>query len=590
MLRFFSEAIMGPTMVSNTPLQAAYGKFRAIIFTTFVFSFSINMLLFISPLYMLQIYDRVLGSRNEITLLMISIITLFLLIIYGSLEFVRSRMLVRAGQQFDDVLSETLFSRAVKLRLANPNAGAEYILSDGDKVREFLTGTGILAFFDAPWTPIFIGVCFLFHPWLGFLALAGGIIIFMLALINEFATRKPLKEANTAAQKASQFAGAVLQNAEVIRSMGMEKALGNRWRDRHGVVLDAQASASDKAGAILTFQKFVRITLQSAILGLGAYLAIHQQISPGIMIAASIMMGRALQPLEQGVSQWKTFVAARQAHARLKNLFDSVPGDEKRTELPTPEGVIAVENLSSVIPGTRTAFLKGINFQVNSGETIAVIGPSGSGKSSLIRHLVGVWPAAAGTVRIDGADISHWDAEQLGQHLGYLPQEVRLFAGSIAENISRFTGGESEAVVKAAQLAGVHDMILRLPDGYETQVGDNGQQLSGGQRQRVGLARAMYNMPRIMILDEPNSNLDSDGENALLEAIKTMKAEKVTVVLVTHKTNLLAICDRVVVLRDGAMQAFTTPQELFKPTAPSPAQVPATVPVGQVTVPTQQSA
>ncbi|MEP4767182.1 MAG: type I secretion system permease/ATPase [Roseibium sp.] len=577
-------------MVSNTPLQAAYGKFRAIIFTTFVFSFSINMLLFISPLYMLQIYDRVLGSRNEITLLMISIITLFLLIIYGSLEFVRSRMLVRAGQQFDDVLSETLFSRAVKLRLANPNAGAEYILSDGDKVREFLTGTGILAFFDAPWTPIFIGVCFLFHPWLGFLALAGGIIIFMLALINEFATRKPLKEANTAAQKASQFAGAVLQNAEVIRSMGMEKALGNRWRDRHGVVLDAQASASDKAGAILTFQKFVRITLQSAILGLGAYLAIHQQISPGIMIAASIMMGRALQPLEQGVSQWKTFVAARQAHARLKNLFDSVPGDEKRTELPTPEGVIAVENLSSVIPGTRTAFLKGINFQVNSGETIAVIGPSGSGKSSLIRHLVGVWPAAAGTVRIDGADISHWDAEQLGQHLGYLPQEVRLFAGSIAENISRFTGGESEAVVKAAQLAGVHDMILRLPDGYETQVGDNGQQLSGGQRQRVGLARAMYNMPRIMILDEPNSNLDSDGENALLEAIKTMKAEKVTVVLVTHKTNLLAICDRVVVLRDGAMQAFTTPQELFKPTAPSPAQVPATVPVGQVTVPTQQSA
>ncbi|WP_247653783.1 type I secretion system permease/ATPase [Labrenzia sp. PHM005] len=584
---------MGNQMVSKTPLQAAYGKFRAIIFTTFVFSFSINMLLFASPIYMLQIYDRVLGSRNETTLLMISLIILFLLIIYGFLEFIRSRMLVRAGQQFDDVLSESLFSRAVKLRLSNPKAGAEFILADGDKIREFLTGTGILAFFDAPWTPVFIVVCFLFHPWLGFLALGGSIIIFSLALINEFATRKPLKEANTASQHANQFAGAVLQNAEVIRSMGMEKALGDRWRDRHGTVLGAQAAASDKAGAILTFQKFFRMTLQSAILGLGAYLAIHQEISPGIMIAASIMMGRALQPLEQGVAQWKTFVAARQAHARLKGLFDSVPGDEQRTELPEPEGVVTVENLSSVLPGTRTAFLKNLNFQVNSGETVAVIGPSGSGKSSLIRHLVGVWPAAVGTVRIDGADIAHWNADQLGQHLGYLPQEVRLFAGTIAENISRFTGGESEAVVKAAQLAGVHDMILRLPDGYETQVGDNGQQLSGGQRQRVGLARAMYGMPRIMILDEPNSNLDSDGENALLEAIKTMKEEKVTVVLVTHKTNLLAICDRVLVMREGMMQAYTTPQELFKPAAaaaPAPATAPATVPVGQVKVPNQQPA
>lgn len=580
-------------MVSKTPLQAAYGRFRAIVLTTFIFSFAINMLLFAAPLYMLQIYDRVLGSRNETTLLMISIIILFLMIIYGLLEFIRSRMLVRAGQQFDDVLSESLFSRAVKLRLSNPKAGAEFILSDGDKIREFLTGTGILAFFDAPWTPVFIAVCFLFHPWLGYLALGGTIVIFALAIVNEFATRKPLKEANIAAQNANQFAGAVLQNAEVIRSMGMETALGDRWRERHGTVLEAQANASDKAGAILTFQKFFRMTIQSGILGLGAYLALHQQISPGIMIAASIMMGRALQPVEQGVSQWKTFVAARQAHARLKGLFDSIPGDEQRTELPSPKGIITIENLSSVIPGTRTAFLKNLNFQVNSGETIAVIGPSGSGKSSLIRHLVGVWPAAAGNVRIDGADIAHWNAEQLGQHLGYLPQEVRLFAGTIAENISRFSGGESETVVKAAQMAGVHDMILRLPDGYETQVGDNGQQLSGGQRQRVGLARAMYSMPRIMILDEPNSNLDSDGENALLEAIKTMKEEKVTVVLVTHKTNLLAICDRVLVMREGQMQAYTTPQELFKPAAAAPqAQTvtPATVPIAQVVTPSQQPA
>lgn len=565
-------------MVSRTPLQSAYAKFRAIVFTTFVFSFAINLLLFVSPLYMLQIYDRILGSRNEITLLMISLIALFLLFIYGLMEFIRSRMLVRAGLQFDEVLSSAVFSRAVKLRLSNPASGAEYILSDGDKVREFMTGTGILTFFDAPWTPLFIAVCFLFHPWLGYLALAGGIVIFSLALINEYATKQKLRDANTAAQGASQFAGAVLQNAEVIRSMGMEKALGERWKARHGEMLSAQASASDRSGAILTFQKFFRMTIQSAILGLGAYLALHQEISPGIMIAASIMMGRALQPIEQGVGQWKQFVAARQAHERLKGLFDKISGDEQRTELPTPKGQIAVENLTSIIPGTRTPFLKSINFNINPGETIAVVGPSGSGKSSLIRHIVGVWPAMSGTVRIDGADISHWDAEQLGQHLGYLPQEVRLFSGTIAENISRFSGGESEAVVKAAQMAGVHDLILRLPDGYETQVGDNGQQLSGGQRQRVGLARAVYGMPRVMILDEPNSNLDSDGETALLEAIKLMKDEGVTVVLVTHKTNLLAVCDRVLVLRDGTMQAFTTPQELFKPVNAPVATVPLTQP------------
>jgi len=555
-------------MHNKTPLQAAYGKFRSILLTTFIFSFAINCLLFVAPLYMLQIYDRVLGTRNEMTLLMISLITLFLMAVYGILEFIRSRMLVRAGMQFDEILSSSIFSRAVRLRLANPSAGAEYIISDGDKIREFLTGAGILTFFDAPWTPLFIVVCFLFHPWIGYLALGGAIVIFALALVNEYATRVELKEANTASQRASQFASTVLQNAEVIRSMGMERPLGERWKDRHCEMLDAQAGASDKAGAIMTFQKFFRMAIQSAILGLGAYLAIQQEISPGIMIAASIMMGRALQPVEQGVAHWKQFVTARQAHERLKSLFAKIPDEADRTELPPPKGLLQVENLTSLAPGSKTPFLKGINFSVAPGETLAVIGPSGSGKSSLVRHVAGVWPAASGTVRIDGADIAHWDAEQLGQHLGYLPQEVRLFSGTIAENISRFTSGESEGVIEAAMMAGVHDMVLRLPDGYETQVGDNGQQLSGGQRQRIGLARAIYNKPRIVILDEPNSNLDSDGEVALVEAVKALKALRATIILVTHKTNLLAITDRVLVMRDGAMQAFTTPQELFKPAAP----------------------
>ncbi|WP_108462313.1 type I secretion system permease/ATPase [Devosia naphthalenivorans] len=561
-------------MAPKTPLDAAYAKFRTIGLTTFAFSFAINCLQFVAPLYMLQIYDRVLGTRNETTLLMISMITLFLMVVFGVLEWIRSRVLVRAGMQFDQVLSDEIFSRAVKLRLMNPNGGAEYVLSDGNKIREFLTGSGILAFFDAPWVPFFIFICFLFHPWLGFLALGGSVVIFSLALLNEFATKRQLKEANTASQNASQFAGAVLQNAEVIRSMGMERALGQRWQDRHGAMLDAQAEASDKAGGILTFQKTFRMILQSAILGIGAFLAIEQQISPGIMIATSIMMGRALQPVEQAVGQWKQFIAARQAHDRLKNLFATVPGDEQRIDLPTPQGALAVEALTSLVPGTKTPFLRNINFALKPGETLALVGPSGSGKSSLVRNIAGVWPAVAGTVRIDGADISHWNAEQLGQHLGYLPQEVRLFAGTIAENISRFTSGESEAVIKAAIMAGVHDMILRRPEGYETQVGDNGQQLSGGQRQRIGLARAMYGDPRIVILDEPNANLDSDGETALFEAVKAMKAAGTTVILVTHKTNLLTICDRALVLREGAVQAFTTPGEILKPKAPSIQAVP----------------
>ncbi len=302
-------------MNKKTPLQAAYGKFRAIILTTFVFSFALNMLLFVTPLYMLQIYDRVLGSRNEITLLMISMIALFLLVTYGILEFIRSRMLVRAGHQFDNVLSQSLFSRSVKLQLNQQNAGAQYILSDGDKIREFLTGAGILAFFDIPWTPVFVVICFIFHPWLGYVALAGTLVILSLALINEYATRKPLKEANNAAQNANQFAGTVLQNAEVIRSMGMEKHLGNRWMDKHEQVLEAQASASDKAGAIMSFQKFFRLTVQSAILGVGAYLAIGNEISPGIMIAASIMMGRALQPIEQALGSGRPLLRQDSSYA-----------------------------------------------------------------------------------------------------------------------------------------------------------------------------------------------------------------------------------------------------------------------------------
>ena len=566
-------------MKQISPLNEAFGKFKSIIASTLVFSFAINCLLFVGPLYMLQIYDRVLSSRNETTLVMISLIALAMLMVYGIMEFVRSRMLVRAGLQFDDVLTNSIFPRVVKARLANPNSGAEFILSDIDKVREFMTGQGILTFFDALWVPLFLVICYLFHPWLGAIAAGGAIVIFALAFLNDFTTKKQLQEANMAVQGANQFAGAVLQNAEVIKSMGMEKPLGERWRERHGSMLTAQAGASDKAGAVMAFSKFVRMALQSAILGMGAYLALQQQVSPGVMIAASIMMGRALSPVEQSVAQWKQFVAARQASARLKRLFDSVPSDFERTELPNPKGEISVEQFTTLVPGTRTPLLKGITFQVPAGETLAVVGPSGSGKSTLLRSLVGVQPAANGTIRIDGAELSQWNAEQLGQNLGYLPQDVKLFSGTIAENIARFAEAESEDVVRAAKMAGVHDMILHLKDGYETQIGDNGHQLSGGQRQRVGLARALFNLPQIVILDEPNSNLDNEGEEALTEAIKALKEIGITVIVATHKTNLLAVCDRVLVMQDGTIRGLTTPRELLKPGGGATPQTPAAQPV-----------
>lgn len=558
-----------------SPLQQAYRKFRAIILATVIFSFAINMLLFVGPLYMLQIYDRVLASRSETTLLMLSGIGLFLLIAFGVMEFIRSRLLVSAGLQFDSVLSNAVFGRAVKAQLNNPNGGAQYILSDIDKLREFITGQGILTFFDALWVPIFIAMTFLFHPVLGIISLAGTIVIFIMAFVNNYVTRKPLEDANNAAQGANHFANTVLQNAEVIRPMGMGKNLGTRWYNGHINMLSSQSNASNKAGAVMAFSKFIRMTLQSAVLGAGAYLALKQQITPGVMIAASIIMGRALTPVEQSVAQWKQFIGARQAHKRLAGLFTAVEADTKRTELSTPKGNVAVEGLSTFAVGTRTVILNNINFRITAGETLAVVGPSGSGKSTLLRSLVGGHPIAAGTIRLDGAELEHWDIDQLGQYLGYLPQDVKLFSGTIAENISRFSDHDcDEEIVKIAKLAGVHDMILHFKDGYETQVGDNGHQLSGGQRQRVGFARALFGNPKLVVLDEPNANLDSDGENSLMEAITLLKARGTTVVIATHKTNLLAICDKVAVLQAGVLKSFTTPETLLTPqnTKNKPAQ------------------
>lgn len=554
-------------MKKRTPLGIALAKFRTILGTTFVFSFFINLLMFIGPLYMLQVYDRVLQSRNETTLVMLTLIACAMLVVYGILEYVRSRMLVRAGMQFDELLASPLFNRVLKGTLANPGQNTQYALSDIDKLREFLTGNGLLALLDAPWVPIFLVVCFIFDPLLGYVATGGAVMIFVLALANEILTHNALRDAGIASQTASHFASSSLQNAEVIRALGMEGALRDRWNDRHRDMLVLQAKASDRAGVIMTASKFVRMVLQVFILGAGAYLVLEGQVSPGIMIAASIMMGRALQPVEMAVGHWKQVVGARTAYARLTRLFDQYPDENDKTDLPAPTGAISVEGLVSVIPGSRNQVLTGITFALEPGEVLAVIGPSGAGKSSLVRHLVGVWQPLAGAVRIDGAELQHWDPEKLADYIGYLPQDVELFSGSIAENIARFNPDMDEEVVEAAKLAGVHDMILGLKDGYDTQIGEGGRHLSGGQRQRIGLARALFRRPKFVVLDEPNSNLDTDGEEALMQAIRALKENLSTVIFVSHKANLLALSEKVLVLNNGKVQAFGPTAQLMAPTA-----------------------
>ena len=551
-------------MQVTSPLKKAYGRFKAIILATVVFSFFSNLLMFVGPLYMLQVYDRVLASRNENTLLMITGIAVLLLVTYGFLEFIRSKMLVRAGLQFDDMLANSAFNRVVRKQLLAPNSGAHATLQDVDRVREFLTGQGILSFFDAPWVPLFLGLCFLFHPWLGYVATAGAIVIFILALTNEFATRSLLQQAGTANMGASHFVNTTVQNAEVIRALGMEKPLTNRWLRQHEDVLDAQAKASGRAGGIMASTKFVRMSLQIAILGTGAYLAIQQQISPGIMIAASIVMGRALAPVEQAVGQWKQFVAARQAHKRLVDIFDALGDEEQRMELPAPKGNLVVQNLIAAAPGGKAPILKGISFGVAQGEVLAVIGPSGSGKSTLLRHLVGAMQPQSGAVRLEGTELHHWSSDQLGRYMGYMPQDVKLFRGTVSENISRFVDSvEDKEIVAAATLSGAHEMIATLTEGYDTDVGDGGNGLSGGQRQRVGLARAVFREPSLIVLDEPNSNLDAHGEQALANCIQEMKKRGKTVILVTHKANLLALSDKTLMMVNGQIEKFGPTREIF---------------------------
>lgn len=520
-----------------------------------VFSLVINVLMLVSPLYMLQVYDRVLTSRSFETLIYLTVLAVSLIAFNALLELVRSRILVRVGARLDERLSEPVFHAIFKDNSAQIQGGT-LPLSDLATVRNFLGGSGPNAFFDAPWTPIFIALIFLFHPLLGLIATIGAVLLFVIALVSEAATRNVYGKASGKAREASNFANATLRNAEVIRGMGMLPQLTAKWLEKNRDSLIFQNLANDRVGLLTSFSKLVRPILQIAMLGCGAFLVLQELSSPGIMIASSIIMGRALAPVESAVSQWRSFVAARASYGRLKETLSTQTARGPQLSLPKPKGHISVQSLTLVPPGSEKPVLHDVSFDIQPGEVLAVIGASAAGKSTLARALVGIWPPADGHVRLDGADLSQWIPEELGAHIGYLPQDVELFDGTVAENIARFTGLHSARIIEAAKQAGAHEMILHLTDGYDTQIGPQGCVLSGGQRQRVGLARALYNQPALIVLDEPNASLDSAGEKALMTTINHLRERGQTVVIISHRASILTAVDRVLILNQGRVEAF----------------------------------
>jgi ATP-binding cassette subfamily C exporter for protease/lipase len=542
----------------------ALADFKGAFRSVGVFSAVINLLMLVPTLYMLQVYDRVLASRNETTLLMLTLMVLGAYLLMNGLEFVRSFVLIRVGAQLDMKLNQRVYTAAFEQNLKRAGANAGQALQDLSTIRQFVTGQSLFAFFDAPWFPIYVAVVFLFDWTLGVFALAATLLLVALAWINELVTRKPLAEANGMAVTAGNLATNNLRNAEVIQAMGMLPALMRRWFEMHGHFLRLQAEASEKAGIITATSKFFRISVQSLILGLGALLAIEGRITPGMMIVASVLLGRAMAPVDQLINAWKGLSSAKSAYKRLTGLLADNPSRTVGMSLPRPLGHLAVEGVSAIPPGQRTPVLRNVSFKLAAGDVLSIVGPSGSGKSTLARLLVGIWPATAGQVRLDGADVYQWNKAELGPHVGYLPQGIELFGGTVSENIARFGEVDAEKVIEAAKSAGVHEMVLQLPQGYDTPLGDGGAGLSGGQRQRLGLARALYGGPAFIVLDEPNSNLDEAGERALLEVLKRVREQGKTLIIITHRSSAISLTSRLLVLRDGAVQAFGPTKDVVK--------------------------
>ncbi|RVH12008.1 type I secretion system permease/ATPase [Sinorhizobium meliloti] len=549
----------------NADPAAALRDCRAAFIGVGVASALVNLLYLTGSFFMLEVYDRILPSRSIPSLIALSLLALLLYAFQGAFELIRGRMLVRIAGALDESLNGRIYRAIVKapLKLRMQGDGLQ-ALRDFDQVRSFLSGVGPAALFDLPWLPFYIAICFLFHPVIGLIAIIGGLILTLLTYLTNRGTQAPAKKASEAGGLRNVFAQASQRNAEVVHAMGMSARLTALWERRNTEFRDENRRTSDIGNGYGALSKVFRMALQSGVLAAGAVLVIRGEASPGIIIAGSILTARALAPVELAIGNWRGLVAARQSWQRLKELLKALPEADAPLKLPDPHERLTVEGLASGPPAAQRLVVSDVNFTVRAGGAVGVIGPSASGKSSLARAILGIWPAYRGSVRLDGAALDQWDSDALGKHVGYLPQDVELFAGTIAQNICRFAeDATSEAIVAAAKAARVNDLILRLPNGYDTEIGDGGMTLSAGQRQRVALARALYGDPFLVVLDEPNSNLDAEGEQALSEAIMSVRSRGGIVIVVAHRPSALASVDLVLMMNEGRMQAFGPKEQVL---------------------------
>lgn len=556
-------------------LRWALAACRGSFLTTAFFSLFVNLLMLVPTLYMLAVYDRVLMSGSASTLLMLSLMTVFLLLVLGGLEWIRTRLLVATSARLDEQLGDRVFDAVFSHSLRSSGAvSSAQPLNDLLQIRQCLTGPGLLALFDVPWMPIYVGLMFLFHVYFGTVAVLSILLLTGLAIWNELATRSDLAEANRDSIDATQCTQRQLRNAEVVEAMGLLPHLRARWRAKQCRVLALQSQASTTAGLINALSRTFRLTIQSLVLGLGAYLAIQKQITPGLVISGSILLGRALAPLDHLIAGWRGVLGAREAYHRLDHLLHAIPERTTRMPLPPLRGHLTVEDLVITTPGRSEPILNRISLTIKPGTTVALVGPSAAGKSTLARAILGLYAPARGRVCLDGADVHNWDRTQLGQYIGYLPQDVELLDGTVAENITRFGDVDPERVVEAARLAGIHDMVLMLPQAYDTPLIGGGVALSAGQQQRIGIARAIYGRPRVVVLDEPNANLDMAGEAALMATLMHLQRDGCTVVLVTHRTNVLQAVQKIAMIVGGKLALYGPREEVLATMAqPSPSSV-----------------
>jgi ATP-binding cassette subfamily C exporter for protease/lipase len=566
-----------PSFFRRSELTAALWAFRREFLIVAIFSMVANVLMLAPTLYMLQVFDRVLVSQSDITLIAVSLITLFLLAVMAFSEWMRSRVLVAAGMRLDELLGTRVFNASFDSYLGQPNKNPSRAFNDLIEVRQFITGNGVFALFDVPWAPVYIIVTWLMHPFLGMLCLVFAVFQAALAWFGHRYTVAPSEAASRAASESQAYLHSKLRNAEVLEPMGMIGNLKARWAGEHSKFLRASSSAQTLTHRVMAWSKFLRYTQQSLALGAGALLVIDGQISPGAMIASNALMARALAPIDMVVSTWRSFIGARSAFGRLERLLGEYPEQDAALKRVAPTGAVTLSGVVAGAAGREEPILKGVDLHIRPGTVVAVLGPSGSGKSTLARVIAGIWPEVSGEVLLDDLPVSGWNRVELGPHLGYLPQDVELFEGTIAENIARFNEIEPDKVIEAARSAGLHEMILRFPKGYDSPIGEAGNLLSGGQRQRIGLARAVYGHPALVILDEPNANLDDAGEQALARTVQELKSRGRTVILITHRPSAVAAADRVVLLRDGRVQAEGPRDEVLALLrAPASAQAAAT--------------